>query len=251
VLGEYSSRTALMGRYSTWFGRIAACVSMLSVLTSVLHLSTLPAPAHVDALAAIPADTARARPLVMAHKVNQSISTEVTFYTSSAVPDLAKVGDQSHPLHPMKGFLGNSGNSDEQGYNLIYVLDAIYHFPPSLGDFLARTLKALSPGGVIAYTDLLPPAGLNRVAGIVLSQLFNVPTPNLTSRPSGLAEYRASLEKLGYVGVEVRDWSSEVWPGFARNLQNRGGGWPIVGGFVKRAEKAGWKFLAVRASRPE
>lgn len=214
----------------------------------MLHLSS--PRSHIDAIAAIPADTARARALVMAHKVNQSISTEVKFHTGSAVPQLERASDQTHPLNPMKGFLGNSGELDG-GYNLIYILDAIYHFPPSLHDFLTRTLKVLAPGGVIAYTDILPPPRLNYPTGYILSKLLQVPTPNLTSRPSGLTEYRINLEKLGYVNVYVRDWSGNVWPGFSRNLLSRGGGWPLVGGLVRRAEQAGWKFVAVRASRPQ
>lgn len=58
------------------------------------------------------------------------------------------------------------------------------------------------------------------------------------------------MGSLGYKHVEVEDWSKHVWPGFARDLKNRGGGWGVVGRIVERADKAGWRFIAVRAEKP-
>jgi hypothetical protein len=188
------------------------------------------------------------------------------------------VNDQSHPLNPMRDFLGRSdqqkdridtvddGDDDDEdddparamahltqkGYNLIYVLDAIYHFPPSLNSFLSHTLKALTPGGVIAYTDILPPtSGLNIFTAQVLSFITATPLTNLVSRPRDLNEYKAEIEALGFVDVRVADWSNNVLPGFASNLMGRDGLWPYIGRWVKRAsEESGWRFLAVRAERP-
>lgn len=181
----------------------------------------------------------------------------------------------------MQGFLGHSagqkgsstrdyedGDEDEEleeestshlradvnsptGYNLIYILDAIYHFPPSLHSFLSIAQKSLAPGGVIAYTDLLPPsAGLNPFVARALSVVFAVPLPNLISCPKDLTKYKADIEALGYEDVVVEDWSPAVWPGFAKNLRDRGGMWAYVGRIIDRAaEGDGWKLLAVRARR--
>lgn len=152
----------------------------------------------------------------------------------------------------MKGFLGASKRDVRSpgGYNFIYILDAIYHFPPSLHSFLEQTLKSLAPGGVIAFTDLLPPpAGLNPLAAYLLSTFLDVPLLNLNSRPHGLEEYKAELEGWGYIEVEVQDWSASVWHGFAKDLKAREGIWPYVGSLVENAEKAGWRFVAVRAGR--
>jgi hypothetical protein len=244
----------------------------------VLHLSSQPPPNHLDALTSLPADTARSRALVFSYKVNHTILTPVSFYTGSAVPQLGTVNDQSHPLNPMRGFLGRPREHDREesddddevesqrgehqskdtpggsknGYNLIYILDAIYHFPPSLPSFLGIALKALAPGGVIAYIDIVPPpSGLNALSARLLSAAFGVPVPNLTDRPRDLTGHKTLLEGLGYVDVDVRDWSAVVWPGFAKNLLDRGGAWTMVGHSVRWANEAGWRCLAVRAKRPE
>lgn len=246
----------------------------------VLHLSSSPVRTRIDALTSRKADTAHARSLVFAHKTNHSISTPVEFYTASAVPRLGSVADQDHPLNPMRGYLGSApiapsedDNEEEfdvemhehdqdffdippdapdrstRGYNLIYVLDAIYHFPPSLPSFLALTQKALAPGGVVAYTDVLPPPRLNPLLARLLSLVLGVPLPNLVSRPGTLQGYKAELEEMGYVDVRLEDWSKAVWPGFARDLNARRGLWAMIGSVVRRAEATGWRFVVVRARR--
>lgn len=252
-------------------------LSRRGLTPAVVHLTWATSPARLDALTSIPSDTTLARALVRSHKVNESIGIPVEFYTGSAMPRIGNVDHQSHPLNPMKGFLGQSsgasahGSYDEEddgeeyessptgqtpatkGYDLIYILDAIYHLPPSIKPFLSAAYQGLAPGGAIAYTDILPPVkGLNPIIARIVSFFIGVPLPNLTHRPGGLQAYKAELESLGYDDVKVEDWGEHVWLGFATNLQRRGGFWARVGKRAKWAyEEAGWRFLAVRARRPD
>jgi hypothetical protein len=100
------------------------------------------------------------------------------------------------------------------GYDLIYILDSIYHFPPAVPHFLITAIQSLSPGGVIAYTDVIPPPNLPSWLGYwILPTALGVPTRNLMNRPKDLAAYKAQLEKIGYVDVKIEDWTREVFPG--------------------------------------
>lgn len=137
-------------------------------------------------------------------------------------------------------------------YDLVYILDAIYHFPPSVPYFLASVLPALRPGsGVIAYTDILPPPHVNAALGhLVLPTVLGVPARNLMQRPKTLEAYEALLGRIGFEDVVVEDWSQGVWPGFAKNLRDRGGVWATVGRGISAAESTGWRFIAARARRP-
>ncbi len=171
----------------------------------------------------------------------------------------------------MKGYLGKSSHNQEAsleidddssltsnderpgppGYDLIYVLDGIYHFPPALPHFLSSTLKALAPGGTIVYTDILPPHDLSQVLQIILSGLLAVPPRNLVAdRGRPLSDYEMGLGKIGFVDVRIEDWSEYVWPGFAAHLRQKGSAWGLVAWGLEWAEKRGWKFVAVKASRP-
>lgn len=141
-------------------------------------------------------------------------------------------------------------------YDLVYVLDAAYHFPPGIGYFAASVLPVLRPGsGVLAYTDVVPPPSFSKwplslVTGWV-APVAHLPNRNLNARPKTIEAYAEMLEKLGYVDVKIEDWSSHVFPGLSANLQNRGLFWTGVAQTVKYAHRFGWKFLAVRGVRPD
>ena len=136
-------------------------------------------------------------------------------------------------------------------YDLVYILDAIYHFPPSVPYFLAQVLPALRPGGTVAYTDILPPPRVSNILGhLILPPLLSVPTRNIMSRPKDLDEYKRLLLRVGYEDVRIEDWSEGVWKGFAENLKGRGGVWSWVGWSVDAADRNEWKYLALRARRP-
>ena len=138
----------------------------------------------------------------------------------------------------------------EQGFDLVYILDSIYHFPPAIPHFLTTVIQSLSPGGVIAYTDILPPPDLSPfLAHWVLPSIVGVPTRNIVQRPKSLDEYKAQLHKIGYAEVEIEDWTMDVFPGFSRFLKSKAGVWPVVGRGVEWAEKRGWTYVAVRAKK--
>ncbi|KAK4685426.1 hypothetical protein P7C73_g4720, partial [Tremellales sp. Uapishka_1] len=236
----------------------------------LLHLSHDPPPKHLHALTSLSSDTLHAQDLISSKYPNPS--TDIQWFTSSASFRPGK--DHDHPLNPMRGFLGRSKSTrrdqdaDEDGeveqsldqdttppgpppYDLIYILDAIYHFPPSLPHFLATVLPALTPEtGVVAYTDILPPPDLSPIWTSILPSLLSIPGRNVAARPKGFVEYKALLERIGYVEVEIEDWSEGVWNGLAGFLRERGGVWGWVAWGVEQAEKTGWKFVAVRAKRP-
>jgi SAM-dependent methyltransferase len=138
------------------------------------------------------------------------------------------------------------------GFDLIYVLDSIYHFPPAVPHFLTTAIQSLSPGGVIAYTDIIPPPDLPSWLGYwILPTALGVPTRNLVARPKDLAAYKAQLEKIGYVDVRIDDWTGDVWPGFARFLREKGGLWTLVARGAEWGLRNDWKFIAVRAAKKD
>jgi hypothetical protein len=167
--------------------------------------------------------------------------------------------DENEEVEDGKDLEGESESSSDKKkaggpppYDLVFILDAIYHFKPSVPYFLAQVLPVLRPGsGIIAYTDILPPSGINNVLGhLILPPLLSVPARNLVSRPKSVDEYEKLLRRIGYEGVEIQDWSDGVWSGFAANLRSRGGVWKLVAWLVQGAERNGWKFIAVRGRRP-
>jgi hypothetical protein len=160
--------------------------------------------------------------------------------------------DEDEDEEDITGEGETGGDLGPPPFDLIYILDAIFHFPPSLPYFLNTALHYLTPEtGIIAYTDILPPANLSPMLSyLILPWLLSVPFRNLVQRPDSLEGYKGILENIGYEGVVVEDWSEGVWPGFAANLKRRGGVWSALAWRVERAKRAGWKFVGVRARRP-
>lgn len=143
-----------------------------------------------------------------------------------------------------------SAGPPQKGFDLIYILDSIYHFPPAVPHFLTTAISSLSPGGVIAYTDIIPPADLSPfMAHWIIPTIVGVPTRNIVQRPKTLEEYKVQLHKIGYAEVEIEDWTADVFPGFSRFLKSKRGAWPMVGRGVDWAEKRGWRYVAVRAKK--
>ncbi|WVQ63009.1 uncharacterized protein L199_001158 [Kwoniella botswanensis] len=246
----------------------------------LLHLNSSAPPRHLHGLTSLSADTKYAQNLLDIYTPERAISTSVQLYTAPAQFNPTK--DLNHPLNGMKGFMGEQKRalaySDEdelleetdldltqgqgQGqltlsedapppYDLIYILDSIYHYPPSLIPFL-QTLKPVlrKDKGIVVYTDILPPRkGLSRWKSWFVSYILSVPLPNLTDRSASLEGYKEMLEKEGWKDVVIEDWSEGVWKGFSNNLIGRGGRWEKVGRAVERVEKEGWRFVAVRAKK--
>lgn len=240
----------------------------------MIHLEARPK--HLVALTSIPGETASAKNLTTDYMTQHGLATQIDWYTGSA--SFRPNKDYDHPLHPMRGFTGGAAaeteidadsdseddeevippSSPETGpkpYDLITVLDAIYHFPPSRTTYLTSVLPSLRKGGgVLAFTDFIAPPSLSKLPYILiarfLASVFHVPFKNLAGSPSDVKEYKALLEKIGYTNVKIEDWSDHVWLAFAANLRGRGGMWPLVGKAAEMADGAGWKYVAVRAERP-
>lgn len=215
---------------------------------------------------------AHARDLVFTTYSNTT--TQIRFFTASASPSPGK--GQDHPLDPMFGFLGKrakrdqlpfAASDDERAiqqeeemaysspppYDLVYILDGIYHFDPWVPRFLSSVLPKLREGsGTVVYTDIIAPQKLNTfIAQVILPNLLNIPANNLVPHnPKTVEAYEEGLRTLGWGDVKVEDWSEQVWPGLHSNLRARGGVWGLVGRLVGWAETGGWKYVAVRARRP-
>jgi hypothetical protein len=240
--------------------------------------------ATVDALTSLPGETAQASALVESWATAGGVSPAITFFTASG--GFRPNKDLDHPLNPMRGYMGEtnqdviSEDDDEEDdseeeqeeeakpidaatldaeatrYDLVYVLDAAYHFPPSVSYFANSVLPVLKPGsGVLAYTDVLPPAKLSRFPLMLtagwLAPLLNLPRENINERPASVDDYVAHLGRIGYENVRIEDWTEHVFAPLAANLEARGGLWWAYAQLIRLAERTGWKFVAVRGQRPQ
>ncbi|WWC87554.1 uncharacterized protein L201_002444 [Kwoniella dendrophila CBS 6074] len=246
----------------------------------LLHLNKTNPPRHLHGLTTLESDTRYALYLIDHYQPEKSQSSQIKLFTKSAQYDPTNSKQFDHPLNNMKGFMGEQnqkhyaysdedeiaveitdsneplslGSDDPPPYNLIYILDSIYHYPPSLIPFLDSVKPVLKQKeGIIVYTDILPPFKAENSLSIwkswFISYILSVPLKNLNDRPKSLEEYKSLLEGKGWKDVKVEDWSDNVWKGFANNLIKRGGKWKKVGETVRRVEKDGWKFVAVRAKK--
>ena len=261
---------------------------------AVLQLNTTHPPTHLHALTSLSSESRQAQTLVTSYlgslpSTSPQHGSWIEFFTGSAVPRGAS--DHEHPLHHMRGFMGdasagaNSGaailyeddDDDEEAvreqntttardperssaksappYDLIYALDAAYHFPPSLDSFQAAAYRHLAPGGVLVYTDVVPPPSLasRPFLSRSISTFMSVPMPNLIRGydAEGAEGVEKDLLDRGYECVRTEDWSEHVWPGFAMNLETKGGMWAMVSKGVKWAEDGGWRVVAVKIAKPD
>ncbi|CAD6587699.1 MAG: hypothetical protein TREMPRED_004828 [Tremellales sp. Tagirdzhanova-0007] len=195
-----------------------------------LHLSTALPPTYLTALTSLSSETRAAQELI--NNRFSDLDTRIEWFTGSATYRPGK--DLDHPLNPMRGYLGKRSlpqptsdldnaesdldMEDEHASNLpllpshfdfVYILDAIYHFPPSVPYFLASVFPTLRPGvGIIAYTDILPPPNLNAFVGhLILPTALGVPTRNLMQRPKTLEEYAYLVRRIGFEDIVVEDWT--------------------------------------------
>lgn len=209
----------------------------------MLHLSQ---GADVTGLTTLPGDVAAARALVGA----QYPAASVELYTGSATYTRGK--DVGHPLNAER--VGAGAGAGAAPFDLVYALDVAYHVPPTVYQFAADAHGALRTGGVLAYTDVLPPARLTRFPGRILGMWLalplGVPHRNVIDRPASLDEYADQLREMGFEHVRVEDWSAHVWDGLADNLARRDGrAWPLVASAFRYAGRHGWRYIAVRAEK--
>lgn len=127
--------------------------------------------------------------------------------------------------------------------------------------FLSSAARLLVPGGHLALTDLvLPSTPLSRLDTLLLHLLLllaGCPTANLVSERA----YRAQLVTAGFdaASIELRDISSDVWPGFCRFVRERearlgGRGRGVLGskwtGLVRYASVVEW-YAGLKSGRPK
>lgn len=185
--------------------------------------------------------------------------------------DRARTGGIAAPETPKTESTGPTTNAPP--YDLIYALDAAYHFPPSRSAFISAAYRHLAPAGVLAYTDILPPPSLRSrpILARFLSIALSVPMDNVVrvhndshshddesnarlgkeaQARARVEMYKADLKMWGHGDcVEVQDWTNHVWPGFAANLTKRGGVWQWVAKGVRWAEGQGWGVMAVKIAK--
>lgn len=195
-------------------------------------------------LTTLPGDVQSASALVSTAYPESSVE----FYTGSA--SYVRGKDVDHPLNPERVL----ASGPAQPFDLIYALDVAYHIPPTVFQFAVDAHSALRTGGVLAYTDVLPPAKLTnfpgRILGMWLALPLGVPHRNVIDRPQNLDEYKAQLVEMGYENVRIEDWSNNVWNGLANNLEKREGkGWQLAAKGFRYAGSHGWKYIAVRGEK--
>ncbi|WWD16792.1 hypothetical protein CI109_101224 [Kwoniella shandongensis] len=247
----------------------------------VLHLSQPVPPQHLYGLTSLSSDTSASRALIDDLFPAEKRTTDVSFFTFSA--EFRPGKDVGHPLDRMRGYLDEEEESEDEGapdgvdlgfeiqspekdreiatsdsgsspppYDLIYILDSIYHYPPSLPSFLTTLRPVLSPSSLVVFTDIVPPPSLPRWKALLISYVMKVPFANVYNRPSvSGGSFKKRLEESGWEDVIVEDWSEGVWPRFIENLRARGVFWGVVARVIESAQEEGWKFVGVRARRGE
>nr|CDI56546.1 amidohydrolase family protein [Melanopsichium pennsylvanicum 4] len=150
-----------------------------------------------------------------------------------------------------------NGDGDGEMYDVILALDCAYHFS-NRAEYIRLATKRLNPGGRLAFVDLLCAHPAPQTTLSLKVQLGNPPYPQeapslmhrfkhwftctmASTRPSSfwpVDRYFNILEKEGEFaaeGIEMRDITGDVFPGFARFLRGvateggvwRGGGWAM------------------------
>ncbi|SJX66263.1 uncharacterized protein SRS1_10948 [Sporisorium reilianum f. sp. reilianum] len=150
-----------------------------------------------------------------------------------------------------------SGQGEGETYDAILALDCAFHFSDR-AEYIRLATQRLTPGGRLAFVDLLsaypcpaqPPSSkvvlgnpaYPRQAPSLMRRLQHSLTCRLASvKPKNLWSFERYFDVLraegGFAvqGIEMRDITADVFPGFARFLQSfasegaawRGGGWAM------------------------
>ncbi|CED83971.1 hypothetical protein [Phaffia rhodozyma] len=144
----------------------------------------------------------------------------------------------AHPLNPERS---------REIYTSISCLDAAYHFE-NREQFLEQAFNALRPHGTLALADNLAGSSVgSRHTLDFFLWLLSVPKENIIP-PAMLANM---MRNQGFVNVEITDITHHVFPGFAKFLKARGGGWWVAGSVVGWWADSGLlEFVIVKAKKP-
>ena len=207
----------------------------------LLHLrhQDVPRPTSLTGITSLPFQHVRSRERVAtqqsstAHMQDPRACT-VTLFRGDAIH---RSGDIDHPL---------DSSSSIPPFTTVLALDCAYHFA-SRETFLQQSFARLAPGGRIALGDLVISHPLPFGLRTVLSRLLSVRSENMIT--PGI--YEGQLKTIGYTNVRIEDISDNVFPGFCRFLQSRGGLWRVLAIIIGAWERAGGRFLIVSATKPE
>jgi len=158
---------------------------------------------------------------------------EVALYAGDAVyHDIAL----DHPLDP----------SSSRCFDTILALDCAYHFN-TRSMFLGQSFVKLVPGGRIALADIcFDPSAIGSGKAWLITSFFRImPKQNMVSTK----EYVSLMKEIGYVDVQLRDITEDVFPGFARFLKGKGWIWRGLALLVDWYASAGARFVIVSGAR--
>jgi SAM-dependent methyltransferase len=165
---------------------------------------------------------------------NNDTATTVDLFLGDAV---FRPGDTNIAAHPL------DATRLEEPYDIVFGLDCVYHFQTRT-KFLAQAHAALKPGGRIALADICFGPMPVFVRWLV-TKLF-VPSENVQT----WADYGHTLDRLGYVNVEMEDITAEVYPSFVSFLKSRGVAWWIFGSVFRCLIVPYSRFVLVSAQKP-
>jgi hypothetical protein len=158
---------------------------------------------------------------------------EVALYAGDAVYHHPAL---DHPLDP----------STPRCFDTILALDCAYHFN-TRSAFLSQSFIKLLPGGRVALADIcIDPSALGYGQAWIITSFFGLmPKQNMVSTK----EYVSVMKKIGYIDVQLRDITEDVFPGFVKFLKGRGWGWWGLAIMIDWCVKAGARFVIVSGAR--
>jgi SAM-dependent methyltransferase len=195
-----------------------------------------PRPAHLVGITSLEAHYLRSH-----ERVSALLSTlpepkpNVELYHGDAVfkPDRGQTGHPLDPAHPIPCFTA------------VLALDCAYHFN-SREDFLRNAYSRLQSGGRVALADI---AFASKQLGswwtTALLQMLGMPRVNVCST----SDFEQTLQRIGFVDVEIRDITDDVFPGFVRFLRSQGGMWLAFAAVVAALHRAGARYLVVSGAK--
>jgi Methyltransferase domain len=159
---------------------------------------------------------------------------EVVLYAGDAVYHHRTAFD--HPLDP----------SSQKCFNTILALDCAYHFD-TRSEFLSQSYVKLVPEGRIALADIcIDPSSLRYGQAWLITSFFRLmPKQNMVSTK----QYVSVMKEIGYVDVQLRDITQDVFPGFIKFLRRKGWGWWFLALVLDWYANTGARFVIVTGAR--
>lgn len=113
----------------------------------------------------------------------------------------------------------------DRTFDAVVCIEAAFHFE-TREDFLREAFRVLRPGGTLALADI-----------IARSRAGRIPHANMVR---DLDEYRAVLERTGFVDVRLEDRTTETWDRFRREYASFAWARANVSQAVRSVPKIPW-----------